>query len=594
VAVNIRQERVARAGFNGSGVSRNNRLLERHKSGYGYYWKSYDFAGNAERKNLFEYPLGPGSGKDEFEHDGGEIIFSLPNGLQGYFLADAEGHRLDKGPVAIVSDPKRPDRAVENGLSCMSCHARGLISKDDQVGAHAIANKTAFDETRQKVILALYKPKDEFQGLIDRDAKLFQEVVNQSLGKPKEAALPVTEPVAALASLFEQELDKTMLAAEAGLTFDELEKLFDKPENKQLAKALGAVRVSGQTVHRDQLAANFASLSLAIGKGKPVESGGFVTAGDENRIKLLLARPIRVLTDPGTLDKYRGRIGKVLYFDVSGDANKGTIYGTGIYTDDSYLATAAVHAGILKSGQSGVIKVTILEGQKSYQATTRNGVSSYSYDSYYGSYRVETDDRRDKPAVKGADSAIPLIAQLSDSTKSASASQSLTMLGPLAIPALREALEHKDATVRDKAQQTLDSILVKPNTARVAMRHSDPEVRQDFLNALQRGGQAKELVPLLLEGLKDKDESARESCELALFLLDPRHKALEGTRITRASVQGKYSKLLRRISVPEDKGQGEFVDYGKYSPGSYGGYDNLPAGYWVYVYPHWYIWSESR
>ena len=32
---NIRQERVWRAGFNGSGVSRNNRLIERHRSPYG-------------------------------------------------------------------------------------------------------------------------------------------------------------------------------------------------------------------------------------------------------------------------------------------------------------------------------------------------------------------------------------------------------------------------------------------------------------------------------------------------------------------------------------------------------------------------------
>src|SRR5947209_2635378 len=58
-ATDIREERVARAGFNGSGVSRNNRLIERHRSGYGAYWKSYDFAGNAGRRNLFAHPLGP-------------------------------------------------------------------------------------------------------------------------------------------------------------------------------------------------------------------------------------------------------------------------------------------------------------------------------------------------------------------------------------------------------------------------------------------------------------------------------------------------------------------------------------------------------
>src|SRR4029077_3376393 len=43
VLVNIQQERVARAGFNGSGISRNNRILERHDAVHGAYWKTYDF-----------------------------------------------------------------------------------------------------------------------------------------------------------------------------------------------------------------------------------------------------------------------------------------------------------------------------------------------------------------------------------------------------------------------------------------------------------------------------------------------------------------------------------------------------------------------
>src|SRR5581483_5223157 len=103
---------------------------------YGSYWKSYDFAGNAQRKNLFSHPLGPGDGDSDFQHDGGELIFSLPNGLQGYLLIDAKGNRIDKGPVAIVSDPKQGDRQVANGISCMSCHARGMIDKADQVREH--------------------------------------------------------------------------------------------------------------------------------------------------------------------------------------------------------------------------------------------------------------------------------------------------------------------------------------------------------------------------------------------------------------------------------------------------------------------------
>lgn len=58
---NLRTRKVWRAGFNGSGVSQNNRLIERHESDLtnGAYWKSYDFGGNDGRKNLFAHPLGP-------------------------------------------------------------------------------------------------------------------------------------------------------------------------------------------------------------------------------------------------------------------------------------------------------------------------------------------------------------------------------------------------------------------------------------------------------------------------------------------------------------------------------------------------------
>src|SRR5436190_18801003 len=169
---NIRQERVARAGFNSSGVSRNNRLIERHESGHVVYWKSYDFAGNTGRQTLFAQPLGPHPSHG-FQHDGGEIILNLPNGLQAYMLADAHGRRLDKGPTAIVTDPRRPDRAVENGLSCMTCHAKGMIDKADQVRGHVLKNRQAFAEADVETILALYPPADTFAALLRADAKRF-------------------------------------------------------------------------------------------------------------------------------------------------------------------------------------------------------------------------------------------------------------------------------------------------------------------------------------------------------------------------------------------------------------------------------------
>lgn len=88
------------------------------------------------------------------------------------------------------------------------------------------------------------------------------------------------------------------------------------------------------------------------------------------------------------LTSYRGQVGKVLHFEVVG-GNSGSIYGTDIYTDDSDLATAAVHAGLLKVGEKGVVKVTILPGQASHVSSTRHGITSSAWSNYPGSYKVE-------------------------------------------------------------------------------------------------------------------------------------------------------------------------------------------------------------
>jgi mono/diheme cytochrome c family protein len=268
VALDIEQERVARAGFNGSGVSRNNRLIERHESSYGAYWKSYDFSENADRKNLFEHPLGPG-GDQGFTHDGGEIIFSLPNGLQGYLLVNAKGDRIDKGPTNIVTDKQAVKKGLEpdvvNGISCMSCHAKGMIAKTDQVREHVLKNRDAFGKGEADTILALYPAKDKFADLLQEDADRFRRAVNRTFGKTAahlDDKLPETEPVVTLALLFEQELDLKLAAAEAGGTPDEFLRALEKAP--KLARALGALKVEGGTVQRQAFVASFREMAAAV------------------------------------------------------------------------------------------------------------------------------------------------------------------------------------------------------------------------------------------------------------------------------------------------------------------------------------------
>lgn len=94
-----------------------------------------------------------------------------------------------------------------------------------------------------------------------------------------------------------------------------------------------------------------------------------------------------VLPDPGDLSTYRGQDGTILTFEVTGDAS-GAVWGDGIYTDDSRLAAAAVHAGALQAGESGLVRVEILPAQQSYDGAERNGVASGTYAAWQGSFRI--------------------------------------------------------------------------------------------------------------------------------------------------------------------------------------------------------------
>jgi hypothetical protein len=51
---------------------------------------------------------------------------------------------------------------------------------------------------------------------------------------------------------------------------------------------------------------------------------------------------------------------------------------------DSYLPAVAIHAGVLKPGQTGIVKFKIHPSPQVYQGSTRNGISSNSYGYYSG------------------------------------------------------------------------------------------------------------------------------------------------------------------------------------------------------------------
>jgi hypothetical protein len=90
---------------------------------------------------------------------------------------------------------------------------------------------------------------------------------------------------------------------------------------------------------------------------------------------------------PTNLFSYRNNNGVSYSFVLTGSTS-GIIWGTTTYTDDSNLATAAVHSGFVQYNQTSTITVTILPGQSNYTATTQNGITSNSYGPWGGSYSI--------------------------------------------------------------------------------------------------------------------------------------------------------------------------------------------------------------
>jgi formylglycine-generating enzyme required for sulfatase activity len=65
------------------------------------------------------------------------------------------------------------------------------------------------------------------------------------------------------------------------------------------------------------------------------------------------------------------------------------VWGSNPYTDDSCLATAAVHAGALKAGERGTITVSLLSGLPAYEASMANGIQTRPYGAWSHAFRIE-------------------------------------------------------------------------------------------------------------------------------------------------------------------------------------------------------------
>ena len=83
---------------------------------------------------------------------------------------------------------------------------------------------------------------------------------------------------------------------------------------------------------------------------------------------------------------YRGQNGQQFTYFCPAGGTLYRIWGTDVYSDDSSVCTAAVHAGLILQNTGGRVTIEIRPGQRSYAASVRNYVRSGAYGPWNGSF----------------------------------------------------------------------------------------------------------------------------------------------------------------------------------------------------------------
>jgi hypothetical protein len=84
-----------------------------------------------------------------------------------------------------------------------------------------------------------------------------------------------------------------------------------------------------------------------------------------------------------------GDNGKTFTFKCPAGGHEATVWGTDIYTIDSSICNAAVHAGKLTIESGGPVTIELRPGETAYKGSTRNGIKTNDYGAYGRSFVVK-------------------------------------------------------------------------------------------------------------------------------------------------------------------------------------------------------------
>ena len=279
-----------------SGVTNFNRIVDAYEVDHlsarirfgTRYWKTFDVNKESvvDKKHFFTFPFGPDTtqippklkGK-VFNFDATELIWSLPNGFLGFYIADSKGNRIDEADTAIAVHPDNTapflgaaPGTVVAGVSCFSCH--NAMNLFDEKGLKQITSSGGFNNEQLDEVRDLFFPN---QQAVETALGLTEQAWSTAVVQTKlTVAKPVSqgqEAVFRTAKDYNAHLQVGKLANELYLSEPGLVERLTHDVN--LAKILGFTTGDGYGfAARNNIEDLFANVIDALNLGTPLKFKG--------------------------------------------------------------------------------------------------------------------------------------------------------------------------------------------------------------------------------------------------------------------------------------------------------------------------------
>ncbi|MGD9803272.1 MAG: DUF4384 domain-containing protein [Hyphomicrobiaceae bacterium] len=214
-------------------------LVERHQSRSGPIWQAYHWLAGEDAPEIDPDNI-PALADLSPPYHATRGMFTLPNGLPGFFVTGQRGDRLDALPPTIANPTVSGHTQITGGLDCMTCHRRGPAS--------IAALDAGSPPPHARVVTA--------------DRKAISDATRR-IGIDPDLTLDGVAPIVALAEEYARPLDGARAAAELGIELSSLRDLGDRGPD---AASVLARRLMQGLVARVEVEAHAGQLSSALGR----------------------------------------------------------------------------------------------------------------------------------------------------------------------------------------------------------------------------------------------------------------------------------------------------------------------------------------